>query len=143
MSPRPHGFASRYWPSLTAARSGIGRWVRPDGGYILELKDPRPGHELTAVYFNPQPVNVGRAEWKQQDGQLGVFVELRAPNYPGSTYTLAYDPTNDRLAGIYYQAALQQQFDVAFERVPLKRTSTRTWFWLVIPLGVPLRCFTH
>ena len=45
-----------------------------------------------------------------------MFVELRDVNYPGSTYTLVYQPENDQLAGIYYQAALQQQFDVFFER---------------------------
>jgi hypothetical protein len=46
-----------------------------------------------------------------------VFVELRAPGYPGSTYTLTYDPTRDQLAGIYFQAALQQRFDVVFMRM--------------------------
>ena len=47
-----------------------------------------------------------------------VFIELRDVNYPGSTYDLTYEPKNDRLHGIYYQAALQQQFEVVFVRTP-------------------------
>jgi hypothetical protein len=96
----------------------VGRWLRPDGGYILQLSDPIPDGLLQAEYFNPRPINVAQAAWKHQEGYLGVFVELRAPNYPGSTYTLVYDPDRDRLVGIYFQAALQQQFEVVFERIP-------------------------
>jgi len=94
----------------------VGRWLRPDGGYILQLSAPSPDGRLQAEYFNPRPINVARAEWKHQEGYLGAFVELRAPNYPGSTYTLVYDPDRDLLVGIYFQAALQQQFEVFFER---------------------------
>jgi len=96
----------------------VGRWLRADGGYILQLTDPSPDGYLQAAYFNPRPVNVSAAAWKNQDGYLGAYVELRAPNYPGSTYTLAYDPVGDRLVGIYYQAAMQQEFEVLFERTP-------------------------
>ena len=46
-----------------------------------------------------------------------VFIELRDANYPGSTYNLTYDPQSDQLQGIYYQAALQQQFEVVFLRM--------------------------
>jgi hypothetical protein len=46
-----------------------------------------------------------------------VFIELRDVNYPGSTYTLAYDPVSDQLKGDYFQAALRQTFDVFFTRV--------------------------
>ncbi len=108
-TPAPSGPS----PSLLS-----GRWVRPDGGYILQISEPQPDQTLTAAYFNPQPINVSRAEWKHEGGYLGVFIELKAPNYPGSTYTLAYDEAQDRLIGIYYQAALQQQFDVEFQRAP-------------------------
>jgi len=45
-----------------------------------------------------------------------AFVELRDVNYPGSTYTLVYQAENDRLYGIYYQAALGQMFEVEFVR---------------------------
>jgi hypothetical protein len=96
----------------------VGRWLRADGGYLLQLTEPGPDGQLQAAYFNPRPINVARAAWKHQDGYLGAFVELRAPNYPGSTYTLAYDPTQDRLVGLYFQAAMQEQFDVEFKRTP-------------------------
>jgi hypothetical protein len=96
----------------------IGRWLRPDGGYILQLSNPGPDGRLQAEYFNPRPINVSRAEWKHQEGYLGAFIELRAPNYPGSNYTLVYDPDKDRLVGIYFQATLQQQFEVGFDRIP-------------------------
>jgi hypothetical protein len=79
----------------------VGRWQRPDGGYILQFSDPVFDGRLKADYFNPRPVHVARAAWKHQDGYLGVFVELRAPNYPGSTYTLVYDAQRDFLVGIY------------------------------------------
>ena len=45
------------------------------------------------------------------------LVELCAPGYPGSTYTLRYEPQRDQLEGVYDQAALQQRFDVVFVRV--------------------------
>ncbi len=96
----------------------VGSWQRPDGGYILQLSDPGPDGRLTAAYFNPHPIHVARAAWKHQEGYLGVYIELRAPNYPGSTYTLAFDQARDRLVGIYFQAAMQQKFEVEFERIP-------------------------
>jgi hypothetical protein len=46
-----------------------------------------------------------------------VFVELRAPNYPGSTYTLTYDPQLNQLKGIYFQAVQQRSFNVYFVRM--------------------------
>lgn len=94
-----------------------GRWLRLDGGYVLELSGIGPKGLVTAAYFNPRPINVSRAEWRRQKGGLGLFVELRDLNYPGSTYTLAYQGKNDRLVGIYYQAALRQKFDVEFFRM--------------------------
>ncbi len=95
----------------------IGRWLRPDGGYVLELREPTPEGLLKAGYSNPQSIHVSHAEWRRAAGELGVFVELRDVNYPGSTYTLAYEPVTDRLVGSYYQALLQQQFTVEFERL--------------------------
>lgn len=94
----------------------VGQWQRPDGGYVLALSGAGAEGQLKAAYFNPRPINVARAQWKLQDDFLQVFIELRDVNYPGSTYTLSYDPANDRLAGIYFQAVQQQQFEVEFVR---------------------------
>ena len=108
-------------PIAGAADSGFGaltgRWLRPDGGYILEIRDVDAGGRIDAVYLNPRPINVARAEATRDGSTLKVFVELRAPNYPGSTYTLIYDPQRDQLAGRYFQAAQRQTFDVAFVRM--------------------------
>jgi hypothetical protein len=95
----------------------VGRWQRTDGGYILELTNPTFDGRLTAAYFNPRPINVSRSGWVFEQGNLLVLVELRDQGYPGSTYTLAYQPDTDRLVGIYFQAAAQQQFEVMFQRI--------------------------
>ncbi|MEN9974049.1 MAG: hypothetical protein RLZZ282_55 [Verrucomicrobiota bacterium] len=99
-------------------RKLLGKWQRPDGGYVLEIKTvDELGGKLEATYFNPQPINVSKALATQDGTSTKVFIELRAPNYPGSTYTLVFDPAADQLKGIYFQAALHQQFEVSFQRL--------------------------
>lgn len=104
-----------------AADSGFerlkGRWVRPDGGYVLEIRAVDARGAIEAAYLNPRPINVARAEATRAGSILKVFVELRAPNYPGSTYTLTHDPKNDQLRGLYFQAVTRQTFDVVFVRM--------------------------
>ena len=93
-----------------------GRWVRPDGGYVLEIRSAKADGRLDAAYLNPRSIKVSHAEWRREDGRLLVFVELRDANYPGSTYNLRYEPAQDRLIGAYYQAVQRQTFDVEFVR---------------------------
>lgn len=93
-----------------------GRWVRPDGGYVLEIRYVDASGVVDAAYLNPRPINVARAEATRAGSTLKVFVELRAPNYPGSTYTLTHDPKTDQLGGVYFQAVQRQTFDVVFYR---------------------------
>jgi len=94
-----------------------GRWLRPDGGYVIEIKSADENGKLEASYFNPKSIHVAKAEAKQEGGVTKVFIELQDVNYPGSTYTLVYVPDRDLLAGVYYQALQQQSFDVYFERM--------------------------
>ena len=94
-----------------------GKWLRADGGYVLELADVGFGGTITASYRNPNPINVSQAAWRLEEGLVIVFVELQDVNYPGSTYTLAYFPDRDALAGYYYQAAQNQSYEVVFERL--------------------------
>ena len=94
-----------------------GRWIRPDGGYILELQDIKKNGKLKASYFNPNSINVFRAEWKRKEGRINLFVELRDVNYPGSKYTLQYDPESDRLTGTYFQAVDRETYDIEFRRI--------------------------
>jgi hypothetical protein len=106
---------------LRGARGGFdklnGRWLRPDGGYVLEIRAIDAGGKMAAVYLNPRPINIAKAEATRDGTTLKVFVELRAPNYPGSTYTLTYDREHDQLRGNYFQAVQQQNFDVYFVRM--------------------------
>jgi len=93
-----------------------GRWLRTDGGYVLEIRGVEAGGKVDAAYFNPRPIHVAKAEASQDGPAARLFVELRDVNYPGSTYNLRYDPGRDVLEGAYFQAVERQTFDVSFER---------------------------
>jgi hypothetical protein len=58
--------AARAAPSTPATGSDLaklrGRWLRPDGGYILEIREVAAGGTIDAVYLNPRPIHVARAE---------------------------------------------------------------------------------
>lgn len=101
----------------------VGRWVRADGGYVLELRNPELSGVIEAAYFNPKPIKVSRAVWMQGGAGLQIAVELNDVGYPGATYVLSHDVASDRLVGQYTQPAMQQSFDIEFIRqnaVPLK-----------------------
>jgi hypothetical protein len=93
-----------------------GRWARTDGGYVIDIKSVDPGGQIQAAYYNPNPINVSRAEAARAGAAVTVFIELRGPGYPGSTYTLIHDPKSDQLKGIYHHAGLQKNFEVVFIR---------------------------
>ena len=93
-----------------------GLWGRTDAGYFLELKEVVKDGTLKAAYFNPRSINVSRAEWKRKEGRIQLFVELRDTNYPGSSYSLTYNPDNDRLSGTYFQAVQKETYPVEFVR---------------------------
>jgi hypothetical protein len=93
-----------------------GRWVRPDGGYVIEVRDAQTSGRLEAAYFNPRPINVSRAAWHRADDGLHALVELRGANYPGATYHLRYLPAVDQLVGDYFQPLHKQTFPVRFLR---------------------------
>ena len=95
----------------------VGRWVRTDSPYVIEIRGVGRDGSMEAAYFNPRPINVSRATARRESGELQVFVELRDVNYPGATYNLAYNRSQDVLQGIYFQPALGQGFDVSFARV--------------------------
>ncbi len=105
-------------PVLVEFEKLKGKWLRPDGGYVIEIKRLLPDNMLEAAYYNPNPIHVGKAKLYKERGFVKVFVELQDVNYPGSSYTLIYDAENDQLRGVYYQATQQQEFQIAFERLP-------------------------
>lgn len=101
----------------TDYRPLIGRWQRTDGGYVIEISRVATDGTMQAAYFNPRPINVSRATASVFKDHLKVEVELRDTGYPGSSYTLLYDPDKDALVGFYYQAVQKQNFDVVFVRM--------------------------
>jgi len=94
----------------------VGDWVRTDANYLIRITKINDEGTMTAQYFNPNPINVGSANWEQSYGNLKVIIELRDVNYPGSKYTLSYLPDRDMLAGEYYQAVESLTFYVEFAR---------------------------
>jgi len=109
-------------PANTPAKADqdllVGRWTRTDsdGAYVIEIKSAGADGKLEASYFNPNPIKVGHAEWQKKNNGLMIIVELRDMNYPGSTYTLNFIPSENRMTGNYYQAVQGQNFDVEFVR---------------------------
>jgi len=94
----------------------VGSWVRPDGGYVIQVTKIHPDGKVDAAYFNPRPIHVSRSNVSEQDGIIQLFIELQGQGYPGSTYTLRYNSESDVLVGIYFQAVIKQQFEVVFQR---------------------------
>jgi uncharacterized protein (DUF2147 family) len=104
-------------PEPVAAEKIVGRWQRTDGGYVIEIKSVSPDGKLDAAYYNPKPINVGRAAWQNDGGRLMMLVELSDVNYPGSLYSLEYKPQGDMLTGTYFQAVEKQTYQVDFTRL--------------------------
>jgi uncharacterized protein (DUF2147 family) len=99
-----HAQAPAAPPDTTAARSAaefsslVGRWVRPDGGYVVTIKRVSADGKLDASYANPNPLPFSRAEAMRDGNEIRVFLELTAGGYGGSTYTLTYDPAKESSA---------------------------------------------
>ena len=96
-----------------------GDWVRTDASYFVKIIKVNEDRTLDAQYFNPNPINIGKANWEESYGNLKIIIGLRDVNYPGSTYTLNYLPDRDILAGEYYQAVEGLTFYVESARSKL------------------------
>jgi hypothetical protein len=99
-------------------RQAFGKWLRSDGGYMLEIRGGDLSGVLDAAYFNPKSIHVSRAIWMQGGAGFQFVVELNDVGYPGATYVLSHDAKTDQLVGKYNQPAMQQSFDVEFVRQP-------------------------
>ena len=124
-SVRPSPAAPTTSPSPAEPGRLVGRWVRADADYTILVEEVSPGGQLRARYQNPGPINVSRAEYRRDEGKLRVLVELRDRGYPGSYYTLTYDPRDDSLFGSYHHLGLQEVFEVAFYRAGPEGTGGR------------------
>jgi hypothetical protein len=98
----------------------VGRWLRSDADYTIEIASVGPDGKLDARYFNPNPIRVSRAETAAQDGKRLMALELQDRGYPGNFYALVYDPGSDSLLGVYNHLGLNQQFEVSFSRISPK-----------------------
>jgi hypothetical protein len=103
-------------PSSGSFQKLVGRWLRNDMSYMIEIGSVSAEGTLDARYLNPQAVHVSRAEAKTANGAIEVLVELTDRGYPGSFYTLTYSEGEDVLRGVYHHLGLQQTFDVVFFR---------------------------
>lgn len=107
-------------PSKSKARFEklVGRWLREDGGYRIDIREVMPDGTLRAEYFNPRPIRVSRAAAVEEGDSLKVGIELNDVGYPGCLYTLVFNPELDQLQGTYFQAAQGQTYEIAFIRMP-------------------------
>ena len=93
-----------------------GSWVRPDGGYVIAIRNVGPNGQLDAMYYNPKALPFAKAQALQVGGALRAVFELQAGGYAGSVYELTYDAANDRLKGVFRQVVVRQTFEVTFLR---------------------------
>ena len=95
----------------------VGRWLRSDSDYVIEIARVGADGSVEAKYFNPAPIHVSRSGWMSDGQHVGLLVEMTDRNYPGSYYTVAYDPGSDALVGTYHQLVQNQTYEVAFSRL--------------------------
>ena len=103
--------------SFSQAQRLEGIWVRPDGGYRLVIEDVKPDGSLKVSYFNPKKINVSISNWKVDNDNVHLFVELQDVNYRGSKYNLIYINEKDVFEGTYFLAAQKQTFSINFLRI--------------------------
>ena len=94
----------------------LGRWLRPDGNYVIQINSIDKNNKVDAQYFNPRPIKIAHAELIP-DKSYRIFIEFDDEGYKGSTYDLFYDPVNDTLTGKYFQATYGQTYQIGFIRL--------------------------
>lgn len=102
--------------SDTKLTAVLGKWIRSDGDYTLEINNLKTDSTLDVTYLNPEPINISETQWKTEEGHFYFFVKFDDEGYPGSYYSLGYISEEDKLYGFYFQALQQQQYDVVFDR---------------------------
>jgi hypothetical protein len=94
----------------------LGRWLRPDGNYVIQINSIDSENQIDAQYFNPKPIKIARAELIPADN-FRIYIEFDDEGYKGSSYDLIYDPAQDALSGKYFQATYGQTYQIAFIRL--------------------------
>ena len=96
----------------------FGEWLRQDGTYQLTITKGKDG-KVIAKYFNPNPINVESALFRETENGLGLQIVLRDEGYPGSNYLLHFNSSYRILVGRYLMAQSGQQHEVYF--TPVKK----------------------
>jgi hypothetical protein len=104
-------------PPASALQKLVGRWLRSDADYSIEVRSVAPDGTADASYRNPNPIHVSRAQARHDGGNTLFFLELNDRGYPGNFYMLAYDAGSDSLSGTYHHLGLNQTFEVVFSRL--------------------------
>jgi hypothetical protein len=92
----------------------LGQWLRPDGGYVIDIKSIDQNGKMETAYLNPKPINVSKAQASINNDKIELLIELRDQFYPGNYYTLTFDPESKQLIGVYHHLGLNQNFDIYF-----------------------------
>ena len=58
LAGKPLGLDAEVRPEFQRLK---GRWQRPDGGYIVEVRSVDDTGRMDAAYFNPRQINVSKA----------------------------------------------------------------------------------
>jgi len=70
-------------PDGGAAQSAafVGVWHRTDGGYRLEIREGKTPGSVTVQYFNPDPIKVKLAGFREMPGDADLFhgIDLSLP----------------------------------------------------------------
>ncbi|MFZ5787835.1 MAG: hypothetical protein ACOY3Y_15465 [Acidobacteriota bacterium] len=94
----------------------VGTWRRTDADYVLRVTAATGSNGMRVEYLNPRSIHVSRSEVRQAAEGPELTVVLNDTGYPGSTYTLRHNTTQDTLEGVYFHAGLGRPFDIAFVR---------------------------
>jgi hypothetical protein len=95
----------------------VGRWLREDGGYRLEIRRVESDGRVEAAYYNPRPIRIARAEASRDGETARLRVEFDDENYRGSRYDVTYARDGDHLVGTYYQATQGATYQIEFVRI--------------------------
>jgi hypothetical protein len=121
-----HGFSGRPGGVAAPANPGTNLPLRRFVGSLapnrrrLPARYPRGRRrrQRAGRLLQSAPIHVARAEATRDGEVLKIIVVLEDVGYPGSSYTLTWSPTERLLSGEYYQATLQEIFEVTFTRLP-------------------------
>ncbi len=67
-APRERATTTSPAPGGTDFQKLVGRWLRNDMSYMIEIASVSPNGTLEARYLNPQPIHVSKAEARRENG---------------------------------------------------------------------------